>query len=401
MRTTLFAIPFLSLLLQPTTAIHHMKRAPIAWVSERGTMRPLTVTNQCPETIYPAIATQAGTPPSTQGFRLDPGDTNELMVGADWQGRVWGRTNCSFNSDGTGASNNGGNNGGGSACGTGDCNGIVNCQVTGASPATLAEFTLASSSGQTFYDISLVDGYNLPIGIVSLYSQSGNSTLTDIPPNLTNPVCIGTASLLAAQGSTEDATLGSNSSFPIPLDQTQSISAVQRWCPWDLQLLPPSKPGDGVYPYPDDNIQRPDFDPCFSACAKYNRPQDCCTGSYDDPNVCKPSLYSQDAKSVCPDAYSFAFDDQSSTFIIPSGGGFQVIFCPAGRSTTILATLGAQLSELASSGHVTPQLLADTQNATLISMEENAAGASLMPLRWVLRWDLVAAFLVGGVVMGW
>lgn len=173
---------------------------------------------------------------------------------------------------------------------------------------TLAEFTLASSSGQTFYDISLVDGYNIPLGIVSLYPESSNSKLNDIPPNLTNPICIGTAALLAAQGSTSDATglaVGTNSSFPIPLEQTQTMSDVETWCPWDLQQDPPTKPGDGVYPYPDDNIQRPIFQPCYSACAKYNHPSDCCTGAYDSPSVCKPSLYSQDAKKVCPDAYSY------------------------------------------------------------------------------------------------
>lgn len=143
------------------------------------------------------------------------------------------------------------------------------------------------------------------MAIISLYSESGNPSLTDIPPNLTNPVCIGTASLLAESSSTADQTLGSNSSYPIPLEHTLSNSDVQRWCPWDLQLSPPSKPGDGVYPYPDDNIQRPLFNPCYSACAKYNKPSDCCTGSYDSPNVCKASLYSQDAKKICPDAYSF------------------------------------------------------------------------------------------------
>ncbi|MCJ1293653.1 hypothetical protein MMC34_005208 [Xylographa carneopallida] len=356
--------------------MHHMKRAPLQYVSQRGESRPLTITNQCPELIYPGIATQAGTPPSTQGFPLAAGDTRELTVGADWQGRVWGRTNCSFNADGSGPSNTGGNNGGGSACVTGDCNGVVDCVVTGNTPVSLAEFTLASPTGQTYYDISLVDGYNIPIGIVALYTSSGNSSLTDIPPNLTNPVCIGTAALLAAQGDTSDATLGSNSSYPIPLDQSQTTSDVQGWCPWDLQLSPPTKPGDGVYPYPDDNIQRPLFNPCYSACAKYNDPSDCCTGSYDDPSVCKPSLYSQDAKAVCPDAYSYAFDDQTSTFIIPSGGGFQVIFCPSGRSTNIINTMKPELTELSQTGHVTPQLLADSSNLTLIQLQSKGTERS-------------------------
>ena len=110
--------------------IHHMKRPPLAYVSRRGESVPLVVSNLCPETIYPGILTQAGMPPSASGFELQAGQTRNLTVGADWQGRVWGRTNCSFNVAGTGPSNTGGNNGGGSACGTGDCGGVVQCVGT-------------------------------------------------------------------------------------------------------------------------------------------------------------------------------------------------------------------------------------------------------------------------------
>lgn len=370
-----------------------MKRAPLQYVSQRDETRPLAVSNLCKETIYPGIATQAGTAPQVSGFQLTTGQTMNLTVSADWQGRVWGRTNCSFNLAGTGPSNNGGYNGYGQACGTGDCGGVVNCKGTGVTPVTLAEFTLSSSSGQTFYDISLVDGYNLPVGIVSLYPESNKPSLTRIPPNLTNPVCIGTAALLADEGSIADANLGTNSSFPIPLDQSQSYNDVQRWCPWDLQLAPPSKPGDGVYPYPDDNIERPLFNPCYSACAKYNHPADCCTGKYDSPNVCKPSLYSQDAKRVCPDAYSFAFDDQTSTFIIPSGGGFEVIFCPPGRSSTILATMAAQLHQLSQTGQVTAQLIADSRNYT-VTKQNGGFIAATRPQGLVLALAVTGAFFL-------
>ena len=204
------------------------------------------------------------------------------------------------------------------------------------------------------------------MGIVSLYPESGNASLTQIPPNLTNPVCIGTAALLADEGSTADAYLGTNSSFPIPLDQTLSKQDVEKWCPWDLQLNANTGPANGVYVYPDTSIQRPLFNPCYSACAKYSKPQDCCTGAYDNPNACKPSQYSTDAKKVCPDAYSFAFDDQTSTFIIPSGGGFEVVFCPPGRSTTILSTLSAQLHQLEATGHVTSQVLEMLKDEELV-----------------------------------
>ena len=123
-----------------------------------------------------------------------------------------------------------------------------------------------------------------------------------MPPNLTNPACVGTAALL---GGDEDATLNSNASFPIPLERRQTAGSLAAWCPWDLQLDPPAKPGDGVYPYPDDNIQRPAFDPCFSACSKNSKPEDCCTGEYGSPGSCQPNTYSTAAKAVCPDAYSY------------------------------------------------------------------------------------------------
>lgn len=106
-----------------------MKWAPLQYVNRRDDTRPLKITNNCPDTIYPGLATQAGTL-GKGGFQLTSGSSQTLEVSADWQGRVWGRTNCSFNDQGTGPANKGGNNGGGSACQTGDCNGIVDCKVT-------------------------------------------------------------------------------------------------------------------------------------------------------------------------------------------------------------------------------------------------------------------------------
>ncbi|KAL8971419.1 MAG: hypothetical protein Q9183_001066 [Haloplaca sp. 2 TL-2023] len=323
-----------------------MDRGPLAWVNRRADTRPLHVINRCKETIYPGIGTQAGTGPSTQGFQLNPGQRRDLTVSADWQGRVWGRTNCSFNAAGTAPASSGT----GVACGTGDCGGTVNCRGTGVIPVTLAEFTLASASGQTFYDISLVDGYNIPLAI--------NAINSEVPESMTNPICIGTASELGSPGTISR----------IPLERSESWDDVQGWCPWDLQLSPPRKPGDGVYPYPDDDIQRPYFNPCYSACAKYLRASDCCTGSYNSPTVCKPSFYSTQAKNVCPDAYSFAFDDQTSTFIIPEGPGFEVVFCPPGRSSTILRTMANQRTELARYG-VTPKLISEASNDTLVAIQ--------------------------------
>jgi len=41
-------------------------------------------------------------------------------------------------------------------------------------PATLAEFTLGAN-GQDYYDVSLVDGYNIQISIFAKTKQSGGS----------------------------------------------------------------------------------------------------------------------------------------------------------------------------------------------------------------------------------
>ncbi|KAF2657625.1 thaumatin family protein [Lophiostoma macrostomum CBS 122681] len=325
-------------------------RAPRRLERRKEPITPLLVTNNCPQTIWPGISTQSGDGPKNNGFELKTGDTRNQTVSEDWQGRVWGRTNCSFNDDGTGPKS-----GSGRACRSGDCNGILNCQVGGDVPVSLAEFTLDAGDGHTYYDISLVDGYNVPMAIILQPLQ--NASLDDIPPNLIHPSCEGTAGLLKPKGydpysSGQPDFLRTNSTYPLPFEQQVNDQQVSKWCPWDLQQDPPDKPGDGVYPYPDDNIQRPAFNPCFSACAKNNRPEDCCTGPYNSPTKCQPSQYSKNVKAVCPDAYSYAFDDQTSTFIIPSGAGFEVVFCPGARSTNILSTESEKMRQLAQSGHV-------------------------------------------------
>lgn len=239
---------------------------------------------------------------------------------------------------------------------------------------------------QTFYDISLVDGYNLPIGIV--YHPADNTSY--IPPNLVNPSCIGTPGYLSAFSKT--GLTYTNSTYPMPYEDIQSNGDLAGWCPWDLQAFLPEKPGDGIYPYPDDNLQRPVFDPCKSACAADNFPSDCCTGDYNDPWICQPSQYSYNAKAMCPDAYSYAFDDQTSTFIIPSGGGWEVVFCPEGRSTAILAAFADELHQIAASGKVTPDILQKAMNISYIESKQSAAVGFKAP---ITGWMLVAGMAIG------
>lgn len=210
---------------------------------------------------------------------------------------------------------------------------------------TLAEFTLNGGNQQTFYDISLVDGYNLPMAIVSINPSS-------LPANKANPSCVATSGDFAPSSFNPYASgtfLGTTAQSPLPFDLTTDLATVSSWCPWDLQKFPPSTPKNGIYPYPDTNIVRPAFDPCSSACAKYGTAAYCCTGANDGPDKCRPNYYSSAAKGVCPDAYSFAYDDQSSTFITQQGPGFEIVFCPGGRSTRILADSSSSSSSPSSS----------------------------------------------------
>ncbi|RCI08749.1 hypothetical protein L249_4728 [Ophiocordyceps polyrhachis-furcata BCC 54312] len=311
----------------------HPKRGPPAKRGPPGGSEekvPLVVSNNCDSTIWPGIATQSGTGPGTGGFELQPGQNRTL----------W----------------------------TGDCFAKLDYEFSGAPPATLAEFNLAGGvqGMQTFYDLSLVDGYNLPMGIV--YIPAKNTSY--IPPNLTNCACIATAGWLAAVA--PNGTFYANASFPVPLEANETNESVSGWCPWPNLAFPPTEPNSGIYPYPDDQVQRPAFAPCKSACATTGADKDCCIGKYHDPRICKPSRYSTSVKAVCPDAYSFAFDDQQSTFIVPKGGGWEIVMCPAGRSTDILRRLGKELFELASGGRLSDQSIKRLREATFMEMEADA-----------------------------
>ncbi|OTA31645.1 hypothetical protein BTJ68_08168 [Hortaea werneckii EXF-2000] len=272
------------------------------------------MSNWCSDTIWPAVDSQGGTGPENTGFELASGENQTEYVSSDWQGRVWGRTNCTFSG-----------HGGGVACTTGDCGGIEACQGPGAPPATLAEFTLNGGQQQTFYDLSLVDGYNLPMAIVMM--PNGHSSLESIDQSTSNPSCVASIGNLAAPNFN-----------PYTNNQQFLGTTAHNASPSKTTKPPPPSPNDG-------NVDRPAFDPCYSACAKYNEEKYCCTGSFDDRGKCTANYYADAAKSVCPDAYSYAYDDQDSTFVQPTGAGFQIIFCPGGRSTTIIASKGTSAIE--------------------------------------------------------
>ncbi|PIA57307.1 hypothetical protein AQUCO_00600208v1 [Aquilegia coerulea] len=220
-----------------------------------------TMTNNCGHTVWPGILSGAGTSPlDTTGFALQKDETRTISVPSSWSGRLWGRTVCAEDSTGK------------FTCVTGDCgSGTLECAGAGAAPpATLAEFTLNGANGLDFYDVSLVDGYNLPMLVVPQGGTGGNCSTTGC------------------------------------------VVELNGMCPNELKVA--SSDGNGVA--------------CKSACEAFGEAQYCCSGAYGNPNTCKPSSYSEFFKNACPRAYSYAYDDGTSTFTCASAD-YVITFCPS------------------------------------------------------------------------
>jgi len=236
--------------------------------------RSITITNSCSDDIWPALLTSNNTGPYQSGFHLASQKSIQLWVSNDWTGRIWARTNCSFND----STNTG-------PCFTGSCANVLNCTLSGQPPTKLAEFNLLGWQNLSYWDISLVNGFNLPIAIYP--SPSGP-----------DPIC---------QWS------------PTP-------DGIKAYCPEELLF------------YADAPISYTEIAGCMSACDRYGDGKYCCTGGDASPNKCGPSRFSKPFKQVCPDAYTYAYDDATSTFATESGPqwSYEVVFCPAGVSTDYL-----------------------------------------------------------------
>ncbi|PQQ10728.1 Glucan endo-1 3-beta-glucosidase [Prunus yedoensis var. nudiflora] len=216
--------------------------------------------NNCGYTVWPGTLTSDQKPQlSTTGFELASQANFQLDTPVPWNGRFWARTGCSTDASGK------------FVCSTADCaSGQVTCNGNGAIPsATLAEFNIPAGGGQDFYDVSLVDGFNLPMSVTP-------------------------------QGGTGDC-------------KTPSCRAnVNAVCPSELQ----KKGSDGSVVA------------CLSACVAFNQPQYCCTPPQNTPETCPPTNYSQIFHEQCPDAYSYAYDDKRGTFTCNGGPNYVITFCP-------------------------------------------------------------------------
>lgn len=195
------------------------------------------------------------------GYELPAGVSKSFPVPDNWSaGRIWGRTGCDFSKPAL------------EACNTGSCIGGLACTQPGLEPVTLAEFTLVPG-GQDNYDLSLVDGFNLPVAI--------------------QPSAVG---------------------CPAPVC-SKDINAD---CPADLDI----QGSNGVVVA------------CKSSCLATSSHEFCCTGAHSTPDTCSPkgNPSYEVFKRNCPDAYAYAYDEGSGCLKTCRHEGaapdYTVVFCP-------------------------------------------------------------------------
>ncbi|CAO3673775.1 unnamed protein product [Umbelopsis vinacea] len=226
--------------------------AAAALLCDIAAAKNLVLKNNCAKTVVAGVLQNGQSQPTY--YTINSGSSQTANLAANWGGRTWGRIDCDTSSE---QSNN------------------TQCGVPGTpNPASLAEFTFQGSGNQDFYDLSMVDGYNLPISIAPIGASQGSSKYQ----------------------------CGSPSCQTLPT------------CPSDLTV----KTSNG------------DLLACQSDCSHYNEAQYCCTGAYGSSATCSGGPYAPMIKGACPDAYSYAYDDVSSTYTCDSGTatGYTITWCP-------------------------------------------------------------------------
>jgi hypothetical protein len=230
-----------------------------------GDQRLVTFVNAMSQTIWVAAAPSATSPLSATGWVLPAGQSVTITTPNNLNTRFWGRTGCVFNSAGVGH------------CQTGDCGGLFQCKGWGTIPATLAEVNFDAWDHLDFYDVSMVDGANLPMWINITKSSGG--TVDKISPN----GCV-------------------------PAGCTKPVN-----CPSALDV----KAGAAVVG-------------CISACARLGGDQYCCQGAWSSRAACDPAKWPVDYaavfKSAEPYAYSYVDDDATSVFTCSGVCDYRITF---------------------------------------------------------------------------
>ena len=230
-----------------------------------GSRRLVTFVNKMSQTIWVAAAPNAATPLAATGWVLPAGQSVTISTPNNLNTRFWGRTGCVFDSAGVGH------------CQTGDCGGLFQCKGWGTIPATLAEVNFDAWDSLDFYDVSMVDGSNLPM-YINITKSSG-----------------GTVDKISSDGC-------------VPAGCTKPVV-----CPTVLDV----KAGSTVVG-------------CISACARLGTDQLCCRGQWSSRAACDPASWPVDYAAVFkkaePYAYSYVDDDATSVFTCKGVCDYRITF---------------------------------------------------------------------------
>ncbi|MGD0702313.1 MAG: thaumatin family protein [Trebonia sp.] len=249
--------------------------SPTAAAVASAPRRLVTFVNEMSQTIWVAAAPNPSTPLAATGWVLRPGHSVTISTPNNLNTRFWGRTGCVFNSHGVGH------------CQTGDCGGLFQCKGWGTIPATLAEVNFDAWDGLDFYDVSMVDGSNLPMYI----NVAGGSASKKV-----------------------------SSDGCIPAGCTKAVQ-----CPKVLDV----KAGGKVVG-------------CISACARLGGDQYCCRGPYAPRADCDPAKWPVDYAAVFkraePYAYSYVDDDATSVYVCKGKCNYRIVFglTPAKKKLPVL-----------------------------------------------------------------
>lgn len=209
--------------------------------------RRLLLENRCTYTVW-ADALPKTTLPGGVPLEIASGQAFSVGWPDGWSGRVWGRTGCT--TSGT----------------------SFKCAADKFVSNSLAEFTLAKTAGQgtDWYDVSLVDGFNIPIGILNVGHTENPSKIYACG----SPVCA--VDLLPG--------------CPAPLQAKDATGAVVACKNDACKVLGGNDAGSPACQY--------------------------------------PNQYTEYFKTACPTSYSWPYDDPTSTFTCGSGKDYAVVFCP-------------------------------------------------------------------------
>ena len=275
----------------------------------------LRVTNRCAQPIWLAHSDNV---PDAQNVRLATGQSHDVSVpdGALSATRFWPKTGC----DGAGHHCAMGDNGEG---------GGKPCPATGCQPPLDSKFEVSfaakGSNAQTWYNLSQVDGYTLPFKVVpaGAGAERGSCVSSDC----------SRLSLAACPG---DENMSGGGQYPAYAHEDLRVrdgngqviacmAPCKKWnypAPYGLGQDEGADPGLHLCcPTP--------INPATGQCTVANRcmSSPSCSNAGDPASVVHTS-YVAAIHSMCPSAYSYAYDDAAGLHACPSDTSFDVVFCP-------------------------------------------------------------------------